>query len=205
MRNVLKPLAVALDLELTQPSKKIIQIGAVIGDITSGEVVSRFSAFANPGEALTEFIIQLTGIKQSDVDSAGTLQEAYESLAGWLQPYAAQRQLNPLTWGGGDSSELRAALDMGEERWLFGRRWIDVKTVYTAWRHAQGKPGEGGLANALTKVGLVFRGRRHNALDDAENTFRMYCNLLGQFKRTDSEASSSMKSNALDSSSSTSP
>lgn len=27
-------------------------------------------------------------------------------------------------------------------------------------------------------------GRRHNALDDAENTFRMYCKLLRQFKET---------------------
>jgi inhibitor of KinA sporulation pathway (predicted exonuclease) len=185
MRNLLKPLVVALDLELTQPSKKIIQIGAVIGDITSGEVVSRFSVFANPGELLTEFIVKLTGIHQSDVDAAGTLHEAYASLAAWLHPYAAQRQLNPLTWGGGDSRELREALDLGEERWLFGRRWVDVKTVYTAWRHAQGKLGESGLATAMTKVGLVFRGRRHNALDDAENTFRMYCKLLHQFKRTD--------------------
>ena len=87
----------------------------MIGDITSGEVVNRFSAFANPGELLTEFIAKLTGIKQSDVDSAGTLQEAYVSLDSWLHPYAAQRQLNPLTWGGGDSSELREALNMGEE------------------------------------------------------------------------------------------
>lgn len=45
MRNVLKPPVVALDLEFTQPSKKIIQIGVVIGDITSGEVVNRFAAY----------------------------------------------------------------------------------------------------------------------------------------------------------------
>lgn len=181
-RSAMRPLVCSLDLEYNQPSKKIIQIGAVIGDLTTGEVVSRFSVFANPGEALNPAIIKLTGIQQSDVDAADDLADGYRLMLDWLQPFNARRTLNPLTWGGGDSQDLRDQLGLPDNCWGFGRRWTDVKTVYIAWRASQQRPGDGGLARSLTKLGLVFQGRRHNALDDAENTFRVYVALLKQFR-----------------------
>lgn len=183
-RSALKPLIVSLDLEFNQPSKRIIQVGCVIGDLTTGKVVDRFSSFANPGEALAPEIVKLCGIKQSDVDSAPDIKEAYRQLTYWLKPHDVQRSLNPLCWGGGDSEDLRLALGMDRENraaWAFGRRWIDVKTVFIAWRAAHQRPGDGGLAKSMTKLGLAFQGRRHNALDDAENTFLVFIALLNQF------------------------
>lgn len=183
-RSAMLPLIVSLDLEYNQPSKKLIQIGAVVGDLTTGEVVSRFSVFANPGEVLDPFIIKLTGITQADVDAAGDIKEGYEKLVDWLQPYNATRTLNPLTWGGGDSEDLREAVGIDREdkqKWVFGRRWTDVKTVFTAWRAAHQRPWDGGQARSMTKLNMVFQGRRHNALCDAENTFRTYVALLRQF------------------------
>ena len=184
-RSKMHPLIVSIDLEFNQPSKKIIQIGAVIGDLTTGQVVDRFSIFINPVEALAPEIVKLCGIKQADVDSAPDIKEAYRQLTIWLKPYAGQRSLNPLTWGGGDSEDLRLALAMDREdrdTWVFGRRWLDVKAVYIAWRAAHQRPGDGGLARSMSKLGLAFRGRRHNALDDAENTFAVYVALLKQFQ-----------------------
>ncbi len=184
-RSQMLPLVVALDLEYNQPSKKIIQLGAVLGNITTGEIVLRFSAFANPNEALAPAIIKLTGIQQADVDAAGTLGEAYQALIEGLKPFESQRHLNALTWGGGDSEDLRQQLGLDKENvaaWKFGRRWLDVKTVFIAWRASRGKPGEGGLARSLTKLRLKFRGRQHNALHDAENTFLAYVALLNEFK-----------------------
>lgn len=184
-RSKMHPLLVSIDLEANQPSKKIIQIGAVIGDLTTGNVVDRFSIFINPGEALASEIVKLCGIKQADVDAAPDIHEAYRQLTYWLKPYDGQRSLNPLTWGGGDSEDLRQAVGVDREdrdSWVFGRRWLDVKAVYIAWRAAHQRPGDGGLARSLTKLGLAFRGRRHNALDDAENTFAVYVALLKQFQ-----------------------
>lgn len=184
-RSKMHPMIVSLDLEYNQPSRKLIQIGAVVGDLTTGNVVDRFSIFINPGESLAPEIVQLCGIKQSDVDSAPDIKEAYRQLTYWLQPYAGQRSLNPLTWGGGDSEDLRQAVGLDREdraAWVFGRRWTDVKTVFIAWRAAHQRPGDGGLAKSMTKLGLAFQGRRHNALDDAENTFITYMALLAQFK-----------------------
>jgi inhibitor of KinA sporulation pathway (predicted exonuclease) len=95
------------------------------------------------------------------------------------------RILNPLTWGGGDTVILRQQLGLSEERWMFGRRWIDVKTLYVAWRMSHDKEISGGLAKAMTRLGLTFQGRKHNALDDAHNTFRMYRALLAEFRKNE--------------------
>lgn len=177
-----KTLVVAIDLEMNQPSGRIIQIGAVIGDVRTGEIVSRFDAKVNPQEQLEARISALTGIKAVELENAPSLLLAYDALNTWLAPFADERTLNPLTWGGGDAETLREQLNRKDERWIFGRRWIDVKTLYAAWRMAQGKDISGGLAKAMTKLKLAFEGRKHNATDDALNTFRMYRALLREYK-----------------------
>jgi inhibitor of KinA sporulation pathway (predicted exonuclease) len=179
---IMKNLLVSLDLEMNQPSGKIIQIGAILGNVETGEVVSQFESKVNPAEVLAPAIIALTKITQKEVDQAPALIDAYYALSLWLDSYAQLRVLNPLTWGGGDTETLRVQLNMEMGRWPFGRRWIDTKTLYVAWRMAQGKDISGGLARAMTKLGLAFQGQKHNALDDATNTFRMYRALLKQFQ-----------------------
>jgi inhibitor of KinA sporulation pathway (predicted exonuclease) len=37
----------------------------------------------------------------------------------------------------------------------------------------------------MTKLGLAFQGRKHNALDDALNTFTMYRALLAEFRKNE--------------------
>jgi inhibitor of KinA sporulation pathway (predicted exonuclease) len=182
----MKELLVSLDLELNQPSRRIIQIGAVVGNIRTGEIVSRFDSKVSPDEELSPAIVKLTKIKQEDVDVAPQLREAYESLKLWLEPFAGERVLNPITWGGGDTETLREQLQLDRERWLFGRRWLDAKTLFVAWRMAQGRELQGGLGRSMTKLGLAFEGRQHNAMDDAENTFRIYRALLFEFGKAPS-------------------
>src|SRR5665213_3459183 len=94
----------SLDLEMNQPSGKIIQIGAVTGNIYTGEILERLSVFVNPKEELAPFIIELTKIKQEDVDSGLTLEEGYRLLQEMHVSHSAF--CNPITWGGGDSVEL---------------------------------------------------------------------------------------------------
>jgi predicted DnaQ family exonuclease/DinG family helicase len=62
---------IALDLETTGVNAKsdhIIEVGAV--KFKDGEQVDTFSALVNPQRKLSSFIVGLTGITQSDVDSA---------------------------------------------------------------------------------------------------------------------------------------
>jgi inhibitor of KinA sporulation pathway (predicted exonuclease) len=167
-----------IDLELNQPSGKIIQIGAVIGDTNSGDITHRLKVYVDPQEPLSQFIIDLTGITQSVIDKESIpLTEAYLKLKEFHLMHSTF--MNPLTWGGGDSQEIFDQLPE-EDRidWPFGRRWIDAKTLYVSECIAKGLPVQGGLSKVMTKYNLKFQGRKHDALDDAENTFRLYKEML---------------------------
>lgn len=168
----------SLDLELNQPSGKIIQIGAVIGDTQTGEITQRLRVYVDPQEPLSEFIIQLTGITEADIKEKGvTLKEAYLQLKDFHLRHSSF--INPLTWGGGDSQEVFDQLT-SEDRvdWPFGRRWVDAKTLYVSECIARGLPVQGGLSKVMTKYNMKFNGRKHDAQDDAENTFRLYHEML---------------------------
>ncbi len=86
----MKELLVSLDLELNQPSRRIIQIGAVIGNIRTGEFVSRFASKVSPDEELSPAIAKLAKIKQQEVASdgcsvvAGSTQRLCLSPGVWL-------------------------------------------------------------------------------------------------------------------------
>jgi inhibitor of KinA sporulation pathway (predicted exonuclease) len=172
-----------LDLEMNQPSGSIIQVGYCIGNLETGAIIytGRHYVELPVGEKLCPKITELTGITEQHLATQGMdLQAAYILLQ------AAHKQhnclINPLTWGGGDSAELRKQLGM-EGGWAFGRRWIDTKTVYVTRRLALGLPYQGGLARSMTKLGLAFEGRKHDALDDAINTWRMYYKLVEEIRR----------------------
>lgn len=168
----------SLDLELNQPSQKIIQIGYAIGDITTKEILKTGSIFVDPKEPLNPEIIALTGIEDSMVQGAGTLQEAYAVMRADFIAYDCF--INPITWGGGDTTLLREQLGLEGDRWIFGRRWFDVKTL--AFHERIKQTGflnvQGGLAKSMRWFDLSFKGRKHNAMDDAVNTLRLYFKLL---------------------------
>jgi inhibitor of KinA sporulation pathway (predicted exonuclease) len=173
----------SLDLEFNQPSEKIFQIGACVGSIRTGEILSTFNQYVSIGENLSPYIVNLCGVSNQRVLAEGVkLGVAYESLVAWLAPYNVFR--NPITWGGGDSISLRHQLvQLGErlddESFIFGRRWIDCKTVFSTFTLAIGGVIRvGGLAKSMTRVKLNFMGKRHDALDDAINTWRMYHKLV---------------------------
>lgn len=166
----------SLDLEMNQPSQKIVQIGAVVGDLRSGAVLERLCIDVAIDEPLNPFITTLTGITEEQLRVAGTLDEAYQKLAVMHQK--ANAYCNPITWGGGDSAELRRQLGLDDARFLFGRRWLDIKTLYQLQQMGRGEKPQAGLAKAMTKRGLAFKGRKHNAGDDALNTFLFAAHLL---------------------------
>ena len=175
-----------LDLEMNQPSGKIIQIGAVVGDTMSGVISQRLRIYVNPGEPITEFITGLCGITQEQIDNEGvSLEAAYNVLKDFHNKHATF--INPLTWGGGDSQELYDQLDPDARKdWCFGRRWIDAKTVMVSRMIAkQDRVESGGLNSSMKKLGLKFQGRKHDAQDDAENTFKIYYHMLQMIRQGD--------------------
>lgn len=172
----------SFDLEMNQPSGTIIQVGYVVGDTDTGEILNRGCHNIYCEEEIAPRIELLTGVTQHDVNKGISLVDMYKILVDVHQKYNCFR--NPLTWGGGDSHELKTQLRVAgvKDPHLFGRRWIDAKTLYVSYRLANGKPPQGGLAKAMLRLGLKFDGRKHNAGDDAYNTFLIYLKLLKFFK-----------------------
>jgi len=171
---------VSLDLEMNQPSRKIIQIGIVYGDMNTGVIWEKQSIYVNPGESLNPYIMKLTGVTEAHIQNAPTLASAYVQIQAAMKRHGPCR--NPITWGGGDSEAMRVQMELNENEYLFGRRWLDTKTIFQAWCQSQGKPVQAGLAKAMSKMGLQFKGRKHDALADAMNTFHFYWFMLKKFR-----------------------
>ena len=179
---------VAIDLEMNKPYGEIIQLGACWGDVTTGEVINTASWYVATPYVIDPYITDLTGITNADTTGAYSLpivMDAYIMENKRVEEAHGEVFMNPLTWGGGDQQLIASQLPPSwydTRKWPFGRRWIDVKTVFVSMRIAQGQPIQGGLAKSMTKVGLSFIGRKHNAEADAYNTFVNYVALLKKFK-----------------------
>lgn len=172
----------ALDLELEQPSKEIIQVGTAVFCLDTEQFLERKTWYITLGKPLSQFITDLTGITDEDLNTKGvSLKQMYSELTELHKKYSCC--VNPVTWGGGDHRCLRAALGLSEDDpYLFGHREIDSKTIFQSWRRALRQPVQGGLAKSMLKLGLKFDGRKHDAGSDAFNTARVYMALLKKFR-----------------------
>jgi len=158
----------ALDLELEQPSNKIIQIGACKFD-DSG-IIDTFCAYVKQDEPLSEYIHKLTGITDEDLNGGTTLEEAFLALVNFTSDCDNKQAV---VWGEGDMRCLREQLPP-LITWPYGRRICDVKAIHQFIGPELGLNGSGGLSKTMNKYGLSFCGRKHNATADAVNTSRLY-------------------------------
>jgi inhibitor of KinA sporulation pathway (predicted exonuclease) len=177
---------IALDLELNNaqdnstPNPKIIQVGIAIGDYEmyqQGTLVSHHW-YLNPEEPIYPFITELTGITDEDVTTKSVTHEVLLiQLTGFIHKY--KPFVNPITWGGGDSTELKQEyIDRQISFPLFGRRWVDVKTWYVLHMMTKGKRPAGGLRSAMGEFKMQFEGTPHRADDDALNTLRLFFKIM---------------------------
>lgn len=168
---------IALDLELNQPSNKIIEIGIAIGNPTDG-IIKTTNWYIDPGEPIDESIVELTGIDDSLIEMEAVpypvIAEQLTTIFESYQPFP-----NPVQWGGSDADILRKEfLLQGIDCKLFGRREIDVKTIYSFLQISRGRSITGGLKGCMDRYGMKFFGAPHHALDDARNTLEFYFKLL---------------------------
>ena len=169
----------ALDLELNQPSNKIIQVGITIGNRKQIPVqYFKASWIVDPREHLRPDIVELTGITEERIlAERKSLSYIAEEIQGYIRTMDCF--VNPVTWGGGDSIELLKEFeDLGIHFPCFGRRWVDVKTIHQYLQITEGKNPKASLRSALARWNLKFDGRQHDAGDDAYNTLKLFFYLL---------------------------
>lgn len=162
----------ALDLEMEQPCGTIIQIGAVKFDDLTGEILDRFNEYIKLDHSLSSYITSLTGIKNEDIVYGKTLREAFTNLNKFTEEC---HSLRAVVWGSNDMLTLKTQLP--PITWKYGRRVMDVKTLHQFIGPMLGLNDTGGLSKIMSKYGLHFEGKKHNALFDAENTAKLYMEL----------------------------
>ena len=164
---------------MNQPSGRIIEVGICIASLdTIGSPILK-SWYIDPEEEVTEYITKLTGITNEDIRSHSV---KHEVVVRELSDLIVENNcfINPVTWGGGDSQLLLDEFKKYSTEPFnhFGRRWLDVKTMYIFLEMSKGKFGKGGLKSAMANRKMQFIGDAHRASVDAHNTLRLFFNLI---------------------------
>lgn len=181
---------ISFDLELEQSfynpqcpdslltEEKIIQLGYTIFN-DEGEILKSSLYNINIGVPISTYIQKLTGITNEDIAAGTTIDAAYQAMTEDSSVVQTSRIL--LQWGGGDDILLKNSLSAAQ-KWVFGRSALNVKHLYRVYAEANGINPSGGLKKSMSRVGLRFTGKAHNALTDAHNTGIMYLYLKNKFK-----------------------
>lgn len=169
----------SLDLELNQPSGKIVQVGIAVGNPEQG-VIDTKSWFLDPEEIISPRIVDLTGITDDIIAeqavSHATMAEELSSCIKEYEPF-----VNPVQWGSGDRDVLIKEMKERQIEFpFFGRRELDVKQIYTYLSLSQGKKPNGGLRSCMGRYKMPFNGKPHRADVDASNTLRFFFGLLAR-------------------------
>lgn len=168
---------VAVDLEMCQPSTRIIQIGAVCFQPDSGKVAATFNQLVDPHELISPEITNLTGITNQDVSGKPHIVKAAEAFTA----FKSSLMINPIAivWGAGKSNDVRKIYDESGIESPFKSRIIDCKAVFQMLANASPAAfrQQTGLLRACELLNLGWDelyGPPHNALADAYNTMRIY-------------------------------
>jgi inhibitor of KinA sporulation pathway (predicted exonuclease) len=165
MRYVIADLEATCWEKGTKPARmEIIEIGAVMLPSAAGEVVDAFAETVRPVRepVLSDFCLQLTGIRQSDVDRADTFLGVFPRFVEWIGPEA----YTLCSWGAYDLRQFRVdckrhgiPLPEGFEQHLnLKQAFADLESI---------KPC--GMKGALRRLEIPLEGRHHRAIDDARN------------------------------------
>lgn len=172
----------ALDLELNNKKDrtipKIIQVGIAIGSPLRPEDIQSYSWFLDPEDPIEPFITELTGITDDIIQEKSVSHEVVAQEFGELLKVNNVFP-NPITWGQGDAEELKNEFRARNIDFpFFGRRIIDVKTIYVFLEMVNGRSPAGGLSKSMGRYKIPFNGKSHRADVDAVNTLRFYFYLL---------------------------
>jgi len=152
-----------------------IEIGLVVIDLETLEIVDEFQRFVRPqiNPILTDFCKKLTSIQQGDVNSAGTYVEVGQELGAFIARYPNAAWAS---WGDYDARQLeRDAGFAACPSLLAGLQHFNVRKWHKGLYDNQQK----GLKQTVEAMGLVWQGKYHRGIDDAKNVASIIKEMLG--------------------------
>lgn len=174
-----------IDVEATCWEKKgehtdeneIIEIGAVLID-NSNSVTWSASWFVKPilNPILSEFCLNLTSIKQADIDSAPSFPTAISALVSEVEKQTNQAFSENIfvSWGNYDRNQFLKDCERHAVAYPFGPH-VNIKA------HFLEKYGlkKAGVPRAMEVLGLPFKGTHHRGIDDALNIAQVFISAFG--------------------------
>ncbi|XP_037670596.1 ERI1 exoribonuclease 2 isoform X6 [Choloepus didactylus] len=175
--------------------QEIIEFPAVLLNTSTGEIECEFHAYVQPQEhpVLSEFCIELTGIKQVQVDEGVPLKICLSQFCKWINKIQQQKKIVFATGVSDHStSEVKLCAFVTWSDWdlgvcleyeckrkqllkpVFLNSWIDLRATYKLFYRRKPK----GLSGALQEVGIEFSGREHSGLDDSRNTANLAWKMI---------------------------
>jgi len=161
---------IVLDLEYNQPSRRIIQIGAVRVYPEKAMIEPFFREDVNPREPLDPHITKLTGITPERAEAAHGLEVVAQAF--WKQ---AARDERVVIGGWGD--DTRKLLRDSHKAGVITPRVesLDLSTLWKLLKTMGGpevrpRPWSCGLKRVMRYYGVEFDGAQHDALTDARAT-----------------------------------
>jgi inhibitor of KinA sporulation pathway (predicted exonuclease) len=192
------------DLEMTMQSKRVnimdtIEIGAVKLQLqqkashpqdpnTQLVLVDLFQAYVRPTRVKdwSAQTTQFTGIPREKIDEALPFYEVIADFRAWVGSSRDDYYL--ISWGPEDKQQLVVECTHHQlpTSWIrnhndLQRMWADV--------HQLAQHQQIGLARALEALQLPFKGKPHNALDDAYNTADIFIRLFPRLQLERNEIS----------------
>lgn len=159
---------IVLDLEMTQPAQKIIQIGAVLINLKNGNIEASNKSTCNPGELPCARIEELTGLTAERVSQAAAFDVVAKQFWEWVESSQCGFQLG--AWGSDVWTLYNASVAVGI-RPSKPPKNLNIKEVAKLFRiPLSSVKKSGGLKNSLDVFGLPFIGNQHDAYYDALNT-----------------------------------
>ncbi|MGB3800560.1 MAG: 3'-5' exonuclease, partial [Lewinella sp.] len=113
----------------------------------------------------------------ADIDRARDFSRVIDAFREWVTAEPGPYVL--AAWGDFDQRQLRQDCDLHrlDDDWLDSH--INLKSQY---RDLRGLPKKRGLASAVRHEGFEWTGEQHRALDDAENTVKVFRKLLDMWR-----------------------
>ncbi|WP_348970945.1 3'-5' exonuclease [Pseudomonas atacamensis] len=162
-------------LEVVPDQMEAIEIGLVVIDLETLEIVDEFQRFVRPqiNPVLTDFCKQLTSIQQADVDNAGTYVDVGQELGAFIARYPDAAWAS---WGDYNARQLERDAGLAAcPSLLSGLQHFNVRKWHKGLYDDQPKS----LKLTVESLGLVWQGTYHRGNDDARDVALIFKEILG--------------------------
>jgi 3'-5' exoribonuclease 1 len=159
---------------------EIIEFPVLLFEVETLKIVDKFHSYCRPflNPNLSTFCIELTGIQQSQVDSAPSFSDVFEAFLEWIKSKELGTKYNfslvtDCPWDIKNCLFPQCAL-ANVTFPSFASKWIDMRKLFSSFYQTP----SGNLSNMLDMLGMSFEGREHNGMDDSRNIVRVLHQLI---------------------------